>query len=90
MRYEKTLCDRVGIDYKEVIGQAVSILKHSAMHPTANIIADELDKLYLGIETGELEIIKFGRPMTEGEIEMIREAEKREKESEINVSKGNV
>lgn len=62
---EKTMCDRVGKDYVYILEKMCGILRH---YQTNFYIDDKtiekIEELCLGIETGKMEIIEFGRVLS--------------------------
>lgn len=69
MHFEKTMCDRLGYKYKDLFGHLEFILNKMNMELNnyGNGLSDEelkmLNELFLKLETGQIEIIEFTRPI---------------------------
>lgn len=69
MNFEKTMCDRLGYKYKSLFGHLEFILNkmNMVLNTYGNGLSDEelkmLNELFLKLETGQIEIIEFTRPI---------------------------
>lgn len=69
MHFEKTMCDRLGYKYKDLFGHLEFILNkmNMVLNTYGNGLSDEelkmLNELFLKLETGQIEIIEFTRPI---------------------------
>ena len=69
MIFEKTMCDRLGYKYKDLFGHLEFILNkmNMVLNTYGNGLSDEelkmLNELFLKLETGQIEIIEFTRPI---------------------------
>lgn len=69
MHFEKTMCDRLGYKYKDLFGHLEFILNkmNKVLNNYGNGLSDEelkmLNELFLKLETGQIEIIEFTRPI---------------------------
>lgn len=69
MNFEKTMCDRLGYKYKNLFGHLEFILNKMNMllNNYGDGLSDEelkmLNELFLKLETGQIEIIEFTRPI---------------------------
>lgn len=69
MNYEKTMCDRLGYKYKDLFGHLEFIFHNmnNVLNNYGNGLSDEelkmLSELFLKLETGQIEIIEFTRPL---------------------------
>lgn len=68
MNMEKRECERLGHEYIEILNHIAYFLE--GFPPAKDMINDytreKLQELCTGLETGELEIIKFGRVLQNG------------------------
>lgn len=67
MKFEKTMCDRLGYKYKYVFENVLFAIHHL---PYAKEYINEetlklLEELNLKVQTGDIEIIEFTRPVYE-------------------------
>ena len=69
MHFEKMMCDRLGYKYKDLFGHLEFILNkmNMVLNNYGNGLSDEelkmLNELFLKLETGQIEIIEFTRPI---------------------------
>lgn len=69
MHFEKTMCDRLGYKYKDLFGHLEFILNkmNMVLNTHGNGLSDEelkmLNELFFKLETGQIEIIEFTRPI---------------------------
>lgn len=69
MNFEKTMCDRLGYKYKYIFGHLEFILNkmNNLLNNYGCGLSDEelkmLNELFLKLETGQIEIIEFTRPI---------------------------
>lgn len=69
MNFEKSMCDRLGYKYKDIFGHLEFILNkmNSLLNNYGCGLSDEelemLNILCLKLETGQIEIIEFTRPV---------------------------
>lgn len=69
MHFEKTMCDRLGHKYKDLFGHLEFILNkmNMVLNTHGNGLSDEelkmLNELFFKLETGQIEIIEFTRPI---------------------------
>lgn len=69
MNFEKAMCDRLGYKYKDLFGHLEFILNkmNMVLNNYGNGLSDEelkmLNELFLKLETGQIEIIEFTRPI---------------------------
>lgn len=69
MHFEKTMCDKLGYKYKDLFGHLEFILNkmNMVLNTYGNGLSDEelkmLNELFLKLETGQIEIIEFTRPI---------------------------
>lgn len=69
MHFEKTMCDRLGYKYKDLFGHLEFIFNKMNMllNTYGNGLNDKelemLSELFLKLETGQIEIIEFTRPI---------------------------
>lgn len=69
MRFEKTMCDRLGYKYKDLFGHLEFILNktNNLLNNYGCGLSDKelemLSELFLKLETGQIEIIEFTRPI---------------------------
>ena len=69
MNFEKTMCDRLGYKYKDLFGHLEFIFNkmNMVLNNYGNGLSDEelkmLNELFLKLETGQIEIIEFTRPI---------------------------
>lgn len=71
MHFEKTMCDRLGYKYKDIFSHLEFILNkmNSLLDNYGYGLSDKelemLSELFLKLETGQIEIIEFTRPIEE-------------------------
>ena len=67
MQIKKTECERLGHKYIDVLNHVAYFIKGfpPAKDMMNNYIREKLQELCIGLETGELEIIKFGNEIKE-------------------------
>lgn len=61
---EKRECERLGNEYKTVLNVVTSFFEANLLAKDVlnnNFVIEKLQELCIGLETGELEIIKFGQ-----------------------------
>ena len=69
MHFEKTMCDRLGYKYKDLFGHLEFIFNkmNMVLNNYGNWLNDKelemLSELFLKLETGQIEIIEFTRPI---------------------------
>lgn len=64
---KKTECKRLGYKYKDILNPILSFIE--GFPPARDLLSDyireKMQELCIGLETGELEIIKFGNEIKE-------------------------
>lgn len=69
MHFEKSVCDRLGYKYKDLFGHLEFIFHkmNMVLKNYGNGLSDKelemLNELFLKLETGQIEIIEFTRPV---------------------------